>query len=244
MTLNASGNLGIGTTTIGSRLQVNGNAAIGYSASTAAPTNGLLVSGNVGFGTTSPNNYGNTTVTIASTAANNTGALVVRNSTDANRGHIYSDGANSTIVVGSATSTPLLLVTTDIERMRITSGGLVGIATNAPTSTLHSNGSIAAKYVSKTATYTLDSTDYTVVFNISAAATANLPSASTCTGRIYVIKVNNTTNTDALTIDPNGAQTIDGFATYTLQCQYGVMIQSDGSNWRIIADFGSGLNCL
>ena len=55
MRLDASGNLGIGTTTIGSKLQVNGNAAIGYSASTAAPTNGLAVSGNVGIGTNSAN---------------------------------------------------------------------------------------------------------------------------------------------------------------------------------------------
>jgi hypothetical protein len=54
LTLNSSGNLGVGTATIGSRLQVNGNAAIGYSASTAAPTNGLAVSGNVGIGTSSP----------------------------------------------------------------------------------------------------------------------------------------------------------------------------------------------
>ena len=54
MTLNASGNLGLGTATIGSRLQVNGGAAIGYSASTAAPTNGLAVSGNVGVGLTNP----------------------------------------------------------------------------------------------------------------------------------------------------------------------------------------------
>ena len=47
--------LGVGTTTIGSKLQVNGNAAIGYSASTAAPTNGLAVSGSVGIGVVSPN---------------------------------------------------------------------------------------------------------------------------------------------------------------------------------------------
>jgi len=50
MTLDNSANLGIGTTTIGSRFQVNGNAAIGYSASTAAPTNGLAVSGQVAIG--------------------------------------------------------------------------------------------------------------------------------------------------------------------------------------------------
>ena len=33
---------------------MNGNAAIGYSTSTAGPTNGLAVSGNVGIGTTAP----------------------------------------------------------------------------------------------------------------------------------------------------------------------------------------------
>jgi hypothetical protein len=52
--IDSSGNFAINTTTIGSRLQVNGNAAIGYSASTAAPTNGLAVSGQVGVGTNAP----------------------------------------------------------------------------------------------------------------------------------------------------------------------------------------------
>ena len=46
--------LGLGTTTLGSTLQINGNAAIGYSASQAAPTNGLIISGISGFGTSSP----------------------------------------------------------------------------------------------------------------------------------------------------------------------------------------------
>jgi hypothetical protein len=48
------GKLGIGTTTPGSNIQVSGNAAIGYSSGTAAPSNGLCVSGNVGIGTTNP----------------------------------------------------------------------------------------------------------------------------------------------------------------------------------------------
>ena len=47
MRIDTSGNIGLGTSTIGSRLQVNGGAAIGYSASTAAPTNGLAVSGDI-----------------------------------------------------------------------------------------------------------------------------------------------------------------------------------------------------
>jgi hypothetical protein len=45
------GNVGIGTTAPGSKLQVNGGAAVGYATSTAAPTNGMTVSGNVGIGT-------------------------------------------------------------------------------------------------------------------------------------------------------------------------------------------------
>ena len=44
-------NVGVATATAGSKLQVNGGAAIGYSASTAAPTNGLAIAGNVAIGT-------------------------------------------------------------------------------------------------------------------------------------------------------------------------------------------------
>jgi hypothetical protein len=123
-------------------------------------------------------------------------------------------------------------------------GGNVGIATSSPTSTLHANGSVAKAITTKTATYTLTSSDHTVIFNLNGNATANLPDATTCTGRIYMIKINRTNTTDTLTIDPNGTQTIDGFTTYALQCQYAVTIQSDGSNWQIVGDFGAGLNCL
>ena len=47
-----NGNVGIGTSTIGSTLQINGNAAIGFNSSTIAPNNGLAVSGIVQFNTT------------------------------------------------------------------------------------------------------------------------------------------------------------------------------------------------
>ncbi|WP_374074603.1 tail fiber domain-containing protein [Bdellovibrio bacteriovorus] len=46
--------LGVGTTTVTNMLDVNGRAAIGSYAGTAAPSNGLIVSGNVGIGTASP----------------------------------------------------------------------------------------------------------------------------------------------------------------------------------------------
>ena len=51
---NGGGNVGVGIITSGSKLQVAGNVAIGYSASTAGPTNGLAISGKVGVGITIP----------------------------------------------------------------------------------------------------------------------------------------------------------------------------------------------
>ena len=60
-----SGSLSIDSTNFGSKFNVNGNAVIGYSASTAAPTNGLSVSGTVNIGT-------NTSVTTAALQVSST----------------------------------------------------------------------------------------------------------------------------------------------------------------------------
>ena len=84
LTMTNTGLVGINTNTIGSRLQVNGNAAIGYSASTAAPTNGLLISGNVGINTTTIGSKlqvnGNAAIGYSgSTAAPTNGLLVAGN---------------------------------------------------------------------------------------------------------------------------------------------------------------------
>ncbi len=55
MRINTAGNVGIGTTSPKSTLDVNGSLAVGtYAGTSAAPTNGLIVSGNVGIGTTNP----------------------------------------------------------------------------------------------------------------------------------------------------------------------------------------------
>jgi hypothetical protein len=331
-----AGNVGIGISayaTMGSKFQVNGNAAIGYSASTAAPTNGLMVAGNVGVNvtpsawasgfraiqiggrtalfnsdiniTTLGNNIfydgvsykyitsaagssidlgGNymTFGTLASgtAGANATGVERARIHTDGifyigngdavaspNTGIISATGGSGTNIAGAefrirggastgsgaggaitfytaAAGASGTTVRAATEVGRFTSAGDFAIGATSANSKLHVAGSLRLPITTKTTTYTLDATDYTVVFNLNGNATANLPDATTISGRIYVIKINRTNVGDTLTIDPNGAQTIDGAATLAIQCQYAVTIQSDGTNWRIIGDYAQGLNCL
>ena len=76
---------------------------------------------------------------------------------------------------------------------------------------------------------TLDATRDTSVGGF----TVTLPDASTCSRRIYVVK---NVGGNAVTIQANGAQTIDGSNTRSLAAQWDrVMIQSDGASaWFVI----------
>jgi len=102
------------------------------------------------------------------------------------------------------------------------------------------SGSVSTPHSTKTANYTLTETDYTVGFDCASNRTATLPDATTCAGRIYVIYQYNTNlGARSVTLDGNGSQTINGLTTYNLlgYCDYSsVMIQSNGSNWIIIAN--------
>ena len=58
VTITSAGRLGVGTTSLSSKLAVNGGVAIGASYTSAtAPTNGMLIQGNVGIGTSSVSGY-------------------------------------------------------------------------------------------------------------------------------------------------------------------------------------------
>jgi len=86
--------------------------------------------------------------------------------------------------------------------------------------------------VSKTAAYTATATDCVILCDATTAAfTVTLPAAASSTDLLYVIKkIDSSTN--AVTVDGNASETIDGAATVSLASQYdSVMIVCDGTGW-------------
>ena len=120
--------------------------------------------------------------------------------------------------------------------------GSVGIGTTSPASKLHvQNGgiSISSRTAVNNVNYTATGNGFYIGYTaFSASRTVNLPAAATAgLGKIYIIK-DETANALGylITIDPNGAETIDGAATITLGgVPYGFrMIFCTGSAWFVI----------
>ncbi len=115
----------------------------------------------------------------------------------------------------------------------------IGIGTTSPNSTLDIRGSLSLNYRSFTASTTVTSTDNTLIYTGSTAATVTLPDAGTCMGRTYSIKNASTTNPlPVLTIATTSSQTIDVGASWLLNDpKEMITVISDGTNWNIT---GSG----
>lgn len=140
----------------------------------------------------------------------------------------------------STTSNELALsVSNTFEVMRLFVGGAsrkvsINNTTNIG-STLNVWGSLSVYIRTVAVTTTLDDLDHTLIVNNSAAATVNLPAASTAMGRIYVVKKISGAALD-VTIDPAGTEQIDGSGNYILSTQWSfVKFQSNGNAWYIIA---------
>lgn len=86
--------------------------------------------------------------------------------------------------------------------------------------------------------YTALVTDYIIgVTSTAAARTITLPTAAAAgKGRIFIIKdESGAAGTNNITIDGNGAETIDGAATKVISTNYGVVrIYSNGTAWFTI----------
>ena len=114
---------------------------------------------------------------------------------------------------------------------------LSGFGTATPTSTAFVNGSFGSAISTITSTSTLNATQNVILVDAtSAAVTINLPAVSTISGREYIIKKIDSSG-NAVTIDANASETIDGATTQSLATQWKYMtIKCDGTSWFIIAN--------
>ncbi|MEP7377219.1 MAG: hypothetical protein ABI675_27705 [Chitinophagaceae bacterium] len=107
----------------------------------------------------------------------------------------------------------------------------IGVGTTTPNSTLDVRGSLSLGFRAFSTSTPASTTDNTLVFTGTAAATLTLPTATTTAGRIYSIK-NASSNSSVLTVATTSAETIDGLGSWTLsQSNIVLVLVSNGTNW-------------
>lgn len=87
----------------------------------------------------------------------------------------------------------------------------------------------------KVAAYTLTAADGVVLASTAGGAfTLTLPAAASVPGRVFEIKKTESGMTNALTVDANASETIDGALTIPIYGKGYLRIVSDGANWIIL----------
>lgn len=154
------------------------------------------------------------------------------------------DGAVPEVVVNQQGTSDGTLVDFRVETNSQThmffvdgSANKIGISTGNPHSGLQIDNSVAFAARAITQNHTVTAGDHTIFANATSTnITVALPTAANIMGRQYVIKrVDSSGN--SVTIDPDGSETIEGASTMTLADQRSVVIQSDNSNWWIVAEY-------
>lgn len=136
---------------------------------------------------------------------------------------LRSNNANASVTLNPATGgTPALTANADLS---IDCASDVSVSGDITT-----NGLATGVETFTAASDTLDSSNHTCLCDCTLnAITINLPVG--VSGTQYVIKKTDAT-ANAVTIDANGAELIDGAGTATITTQYeSITIVSDGSNW-------------
>lgn len=136
---------------------------------------------------------------------------------------INEAGASINFRVESDTDTELFFAQGSTNR--------IGISTTAPNSTLHVDGSASYAYRATAIGVTLNETD-SIINCTAAPITISLPTAVGITGRRYIIK--NTAGAGNVTIDPAGAELIDGAATVMVTNGNSRTIVSTNVGWIIV----------
>jgi hypothetical protein len=248
------GNVGIGTTSPGTKLQVNSTAGtygitntngtvtigtyieasntyasfgtssnhpIGFFTNNNAPQMYINTSGNVGIGTTSPSEkleiYG------SAAATSNFTALKLTNGSDGGLKILFSNAVSSELAsiiagvssAGAGTDDGTLIFSTatnavSAERMRITSGGLVGIGTSSPSYLLDVNGTGSFTNTSGETLILSKPTGPSIQFN----KTATTAQGWQLSGEETAFKLfNTTTSTVPFQLATSGAATFTGNVT-------------------------------
>lgn len=118
-----------------------------------------------------------------------------------------------------------------VERLRVTAANDLKLSCGLTVKSLHAQAGTAN-------VITVSVSDYYVGVDCSGAAkTVNLPAAATAgAGKTFVIKdETGSAATNNITIDADGAETIDGAATYVMAVNYeSVTVVCNGTNWFIV----------
>jgi hypothetical protein len=138
----------------------------------------------------------------------------------------YTDGQ---LLIGNSTGNTL-------TKAALTAGSGISITNGSGAITIASTGggSSAITISNKTGAYTVVAGDVGTIINCTSGTfTVSLTAAATLgAGFNCWVWNTSTTTTHAVTVDPSGAETIDGVATLILRHGEGVEIVCDGTNWQ------------
>jgi len=145
--VNASGNVGVGTSSPTQSLEVNGNVQIG--GSTPRILSNMSGAQSTRFSIQNSTTNGNTRFYLYPNGTGNISAVNMYNTSDANATDFQacdlaiigtSEARLSASNNGAATAIPITFYTANAEKMRLTSAGLLGLGTSSPAVTLDVTG--------------------------------------------------------------------------------------------------------
>lgn len=160
------------------------------------------------------------------------GGIIVFNNNAQTTYEITGRTGSNTLTVGTSdTISSATFVKVHYPGLSVNTQGNVGVGVSSVNSRFHVEGPMSSAIRTITDSGNLTNLDSTVLCNGS-SITATLPSNCCVKGRKYVIK---NINSSGSTVATEGSQTIDGAATKALAQWKYLEVQSDGTNWFIIA---------